>query len=53
MTVKITLPDGRVEWREVSRFTVSMLVTQLRLPVDRDHLEGLRLEIPAQQRATG
>ena len=52
MTVKITLPDGRVEWREVSRFAISMLITQLRLPIRPDQIGGIKLEIPVGSDAT-
>ena len=50
--MKITLPDGRIEWREVSRFTISMLITQLRLPIRPDQIGGIKLEIPVGSDAT-
>lgn len=45
---RVTLPDGTQEWRDVPRWALNMMVSQLRLPIRRGQaLAGLRLEVPA------
>ena len=49
--IKVTLPSGAVEHREVSPFMVSMIVSNLRLAIPREaSLVGLSLEIESEEK---